>query len=409
MDSNSGWPTVGPETAPVGEHLTAPEDLSGHPQVTAATPVNPLAENPPWTAVDLLIAAFVLLLTVVVLQFVAMHISGVSAAELEKNPSAVILVPAMMLGYVVLLATMYVRVARSQGLQFWNMIAWRWPDGVWWLVCLAGGVALAVGLGFLSHLLPFPKSVPMERFFRDRRAAYLLMFMGVAVAPFAEEIIFRGFLYPVLDRGLQTLFMVRRQLINGGGWLLLAAGWGYLIHRLSEWHHLERGVALASSSLLAVLAFLVIGVWIFVRWSRGRPADTLLLSGLSLCVWGLMSRSVSERTFTSTTSGLLAAAFVLGATGAAGALSPTAAGRLGRVLAVLATSAAFAMVHGEQLGEAWGPLLLIFMVGMVLTITRVLTRSVAPGFLIHVAYNMALFAGLYLGSDHFRHLERISQ
>jgi hypothetical protein len=67
------------------------------------------------------------------------------------------------------------------------------------------------------------------------------------------------------------------------------------------------------------------------------------------------------------------------------------------------------MVHSEQLGEAWGPLLVVFIVGMVLTVTRVLTRSVAPGFLIHVGYNLTLFAGLFLGSDHFRHLERISQ
>jgi membrane protease YdiL (CAAX protease family) len=87
----------------------------------------------------------------------------------------------------------------------------------------------------------------------------------------------------------------------------------------------------------------------------------------------------------------------------------SAAGRWGRILAVLATSLAFALVHGEQLGQAWGPLLVLFVVGLVLTITRVVTRSVTPGLLIHMGYNTMLFTVLYIGTDHFRHLERMTQ
>jgi membrane protease YdiL (CAAX protease family) len=86
-----------------------------------------------------------------------------------------------------------------------------------------------------------------------------------------------------------------------------------------------------------------------------------------------------------------------------------AAGKWGRVLAVLVTSVAFAMVHGEQLGQAWGPLLVLFVVGLVLTGMRVVTRSVTPGLLIHVGYNLMLFGVLYIGTDHFRHLERMTQ
>ncbi len=55
------------------------------------------------------------------------------------------------------------------------------------------------------------------------------------------------------------------------------------------------------------------------------------------------------------------------------------------------TSVGFAMVHSEQLGQAWGPLLVLFVVGLVLTLTRVVTRSVTPGLLIHVGYNLMLF------------------
>jgi membrane protease YdiL (CAAX protease family) len=406
MDSNSG---IRGNSEDVPLAVEQQPELTVGPQLRPERPVNPHAENPPWTAIDLLVAAVIFIVTAVVLQFVLMHAVGVSAEEFAKNPTAVILVPSMMFGYVALLATMYLRVAKAQGLRFWNMAAWIWPKGMRWLLGLAGGLVLAVALGALAHVLPFPKSIPMERFFRDRQAAYILLVMGVAVAPFAEEMMFRGFLYPVLDRGLQTLFMVQRQLLNGVKWLLLAVGWGYLVHRIAVSHFLERGPANAAALLIALLAFLVIGFLVFGRWLRGKPIDSVLLSGLGLCIWGLVSHSISEATFAVTTSALLGLAVVLGAIGVAGGLSSNAAGRLGRILAILVTSAAFAMVHSEQLGEAWGPLLVIFIVGMVLTVTRVLTRSVAPGFLIHVGYNLTLFAGLFLGSDHFRHLERISQ
>ncbi len=89
-----------------------------------------------------------------------------------------------------------------------------------------------MGLGVLSRLLPIPKSLPMDQFFQNRQGAYLMMIFGVAVAPLAEEMLFRGFLYPVLDRWLQNLFMTPRQIRRGCIWILILAGWGFLEHRL---------------------------------------------------------------------------------------------------------------------------------------------------------------------------------
>jgi ABC-type tungstate transport system substrate-binding protein len=72
------------------------------------------------------------------------------------------------------------------------------------------------------------------------------------------------------------------------------------------------------------------------------------------------------------------------------------------------TSLAFAFIHQSQLAHAWAPLLLLFLVGLALTIIRARTGSVAASFLAHVGYNGTLFALLYFGTDHFRHLERMS-
>src|SRR5271165_4518592 len=56
-------------------------------------------------------------------------------------------------------------------------------------------------------------------------------------------------------------------------------------------------------------------------------------------------------------------------------------------IAVLLTAAAFAAIHGAQLGYAWGPILSIFVVGVAFTVTRVRTNSVAASFLMHCGYN----------------------
>ena len=368
--------------------------------------INPGAENPPWSGLDLLLIGLVLLVSLFffsslsfVLVLYSSHSAGISPAELSKNPGPLVIVPGMTLAYLTMLATMYVLVTRRRRRPFLQAVAWRWPRD-WWLVYMFGGGLLAVALGLLSKLLPIPKSLPMDRFFQDRQGAYLMMIFGVAVAPLAEEMLFRGFLYPVLDRWLQTLFMSPRQIRRGCVWILIMAAWGFIEHRLPA----------TESVLLAVAAFLGTAVLFLVRsLKNGGPAHLVLLPGAALVAWGLASRSMGHQAFESATIALVVLATLLGLVSMAPAVEASAAGRWGRVLAILMTSAGFAMVHGEQLGQAWGPLLVLFVVGLVLTLTRVVTRSVTPGLLVHVGYNLTLFTLLYFGTDHFRHLERMTQ
>lgn len=90
-----------------------------------------------------------------------------------------------------------------------------------------------------------------------------------------------------------------------------------------------------------------------------------------------------------------------------GFLYPVLARRLGVFLAVILTAAGFSIIHAPQLGRAWGPVLVIFLVGIALTVTRAVTKSVAAGVLIHVGYNATLSVLLFWASDGFRHLERL--
>jgi len=89
-----------------------------------------------------------------------------------------------------------------------------------------------------------------------------------------------------------------------------------------------------------------------------------------------------------------------------GLLYPVLARRLGVCWGVLLTAAPFAMMHMFQYGYAWGVVLLIFIMGIVVTIVRAKTGSVAASFLVHVGYNATQMLALLLATDGFRHMEK---
>jgi membrane protease YdiL (CAAX protease family) len=86
-----------------------------------------------------------------------------------------------------------------------------------------------------------------------------------------------------------------------------------------------------------------------------------------------------------------------------GFLYPALARLTGVAPAVVITGGGFALLHGMQLGFAWAPLLVLLIVGLALTVTRVVTRSVAFCVLMHMAYNFVIFTQVFIGTQGFRH------
>ena len=190
---------------------------------------------------------------------------------------------AQFLSYIVVLLFMRELIVRHYHRGFADAVHWHWPSENRWLAYLLAGMGLAVAVQLLSVLLPIPKTLPIDKYFQSRSAAYIMSIFGISMAPLVEELFFRGFLYPVLAR------------------------------------------------------------------------------------------------------------------------------RLGITIGVILTAFGFALVHASQLASAWAPLLVLFLVGLVFTLVRVVTRNVAPGFFMHVGYNLMLFGMLYIATDHFRHMERMLQ
>ncbi|HUY81200.1 MAG TPA: CPBP family intramembrane glutamic endopeptidase [Acidobacteriaceae bacterium] len=90
-----------------------------------------------------------------------------------------------------------------------------------------------------------------------------------------------------------------------------------------------------------------------------------------------------------------------------GMISPSVADRVGIPFSILLTSLAFAYMHSPQVSHAWGPLLLIGIVSVVLCIVRLAMNSVAAGVIVHSAYNFTLFIGVLYQTNGFQHLDKL--
>jgi len=89
-------------------------------------------------------------------------------------------------------------------------------------------------------------------------------------------------------------------------------------------------------------------------------------------------------------------------------VSPAQANWLGIPMAILITSAPFALLHSLQVSNAWAPILLIGIVSIALCAVRLWTNSLAASTLVHATYNFCLFAGMMVASDGFRHLDKLN-
>ncbi len=155
--------------------------------------------------------------------------------------------------------------------------------------------------------MPGPVDAPIDKIFRMPGAAWMLFGFGVTLAPFFEELGFRGFLLPALC----TSF---------------------------DWMHEK-----ATGKL-------------------PRPLDEDGHPQWSITAMGIAS---------------------------------------------ILTSLLFAGIHADQTGYSLGPFLLLICVSLVLCWARLSTRSLAASVIVHACYNFLLFSLMLIGTDGFKHLDRM--
>jgi uncharacterized protein len=76
------------------------------------------------------------------------------------------------------------------------------------------GLAVGLAVQAISSLIPTPKSLPMDDFFRTPSDVWIVALFGTLLAPLFEEIVFRGFLLPAFAIGLDWLHATLRYLAD---------------------------------------------------------------------------------------------------------------------------------------------------------------------------------------------------
>jgi len=77
---------------------------------------------------------------------------------------------------------------------YWNTSRIR---SIWWKLMLMGGV-LSISIELISNYLPVPRELPIDKFFKTPSTLWVVAIFGTFLAPFVEELFFRGFLLPSL-------------------------------------------------------------------------------------------------------------------------------------------------------------------------------------------------------------------
>lgn len=201
----------------------------------------------------------------------------------ELSTNAFFVIPTQVAAYLMIVGFMAVLVWIRHDQNLGRAIHWNRPAMKLALLALGAGSVMGLCSEIASTLLqPWtPKSLPIEEFFKNPASGYLLAGFGVLVAPLVEELFFRGFLYPAVE-----------------------------------------------------------------RWT-------------------------------------------------------------GATTSIIITAGAFAAMHGTQLAYAWAPLLVLFGVGLVLTMIRARSGSVAACVIVHMGYNLVLFVMLFFATGGFHHMERV--
>ena len=207
---------------------------------------------------------------------------GETTKQLQREP--LLIVPSEAISYVLCLGVAALIFSFWWGRSFADGIQWNARTALRRAgALLPFGLLMGLLLEWISSYLPVPKQLPVDQFFRTTSEVWLATVFGVFIAPVFEEVAFRGFLLPSLER-------------------------------------------------------------------------------------------VS-----------------------------------GRTIAIFVTSVLFASLHASQLAKAWVPLVVVFCVSVVLCAVRLRYKSVAASALVHAAYNASIFILVFIGTDGYRHLDKLKQ
>jgi CAAX protease family protein len=195
------WP---PSESPAGTEPPALTSSSNLPLPPASPPAAP--PQTPWRVSDLGLFIVFALITFLFANALATGVFLVLRRSLgghlrpqELLAQTSFLVLMQVIWESLWLLFIYHTVAVKYRQPFWQGIRWLpTPPGPKFYVL--SGIVLAIVAQGVFSLFPSDKNLPIEKLFSTTGSAYLLALFGICIAPFVEEMVFRGFFYPVFER-----------------------------------------------------------------------------------------------------------------------------------------------------------------------------------------------------------------
>lgn len=155
--------------------------------------MSPADEQPFWSYEDLalFIGAMLPCAVVAKLAVVASHVPGKGVQNVAFNFAF----------YLLALGVLYLLIAKRYDRPLWRSLGWTFHfRGAW--ICALAGPPLAIALAALAWLLHAPASTSIQDLITDRTSLILVVLFAVLIGPIFEELVFRGFLLPLLSRSL---------------------------------------------------------------------------------------------------------------------------------------------------------------------------------------------------------------
>jgi membrane protease YdiL (CAAX protease family) len=184
--------------------------------------VEPDPDNPPWnvwTAILTWVGSVLLLfaMSAVSLVFIIIYFSskygGVPQEQLRQllvtDKVAVLLqVIAVIPAHLLTLGAAWAVVTNFGKRPFWQTLGWRWNRGLGFWTSCATAVSLLIFGGLLTKYYG-GEPTDIDQIINNSTASrFVLAFLATATAPIVEEVIYRGILYPALQRAIGVAWAV---------------------------------------------------------------------------------------------------------------------------------------------------------------------------------------------------------
>ncbi len=109
--------------------------------------------------------------------------------------------------YALLLGALYLVISLKYRRPFWRSLGWSLDyRGAWVYVTL--GIVMAIGLAVLGGLLRAPGESSVQNLMTDRASMIAVMIFGALIGPVFEELVFRGFLQPLLAKSMPAAIAI---------------------------------------------------------------------------------------------------------------------------------------------------------------------------------------------------------